>query len=60
MADDLRNVGHAPAEEPWIRYGAYQPPERDYAYDPSFSSNAGQPPFTILVGRIFLWQQIDS
>ncbi len=60
MADDLRNSGRLPEEEPWIRFGAYQPPERDYAFDPSFSSNAGQPPFTILVGRIFLWQQIDS
>ncbi len=60
MADDLRNVGKLPTEEGWIRHGAYSPPERDYAYDPSFSGKSGQPPFTILVGRIFLWQQIDS
>lgn len=60
MADDLRNVGRGPDEEPWIRNGAYQPPQRDYGYDPSFAGKSGQPPFTILVGRIFLWQQIDS
>ncbi len=59
MADNLRNTGRRPEEEPWIRFGAYDPPERDYAYDPSFSGNAGQPPFTILVGRIYLWQQIN-
>ena len=60
MADNLRNAGHSPAEEPWIRFTAYDPPVRDYGYDPSFSGNAGQPPFTILVGRIYLWQQINS
>ena len=36
------------------------PPQRDYSYDPSFAETAGQPPFTILVGRIFLWQKLDS
>lgn len=60
MADDLRNQGRLPHEEWWTRFGAYAPPERDYAYDPSFQGLAGQPPFAMLVGRIYLWQQLDS
>jgi hypothetical protein len=60
MADDLRNVGKRPEETAWIRYTAYDPPERDYSYDPALQGNAGQPPFTPLTGKIFLWQQVGS
>jgi hypothetical protein len=60
MANDLRNTGIQPGETAWIRFPAYDPPERDYSYDPSLQGNAGQPPFTPLTGRIFLWQQLGT
>lgn len=60
MSDNLYNTGRGPDEAPWIRFTAYSPPERDYAYDPALQSTAGQPPFTLLTGRIFLWQEIGS
>lgn len=60
MADNLRNTGKRPEETGWIRFTAYDPPERDYGYDPSLQSNAGQPPYTPLTGKIFLWQQVGS
>ncbi|GJM43567.1 MAG: hypothetical protein DHS20C21_04090 [Gemmatimonadota bacterium] len=58
MADDPRNSGIAPHEVAWIRKTAYAPPTRDYSYDPSLAGMSGQPPFTPMTGRIFLWQQI--
>lgn len=60
MADNLRNTGKLPEETAWIRFTAYDPPQRDYGYDPSFQGMAGQPPFTPLTGKIFLWQQVGS
>ncbi|MEZ5064243.1 MAG: pilus assembly PilX N-terminal domain-containing protein [bacterium] len=60
MADNVYNSGIAPEETPWIRNTAYAPPERDYGYDPSLSGMSGQPPFTLLTGRIYLWQELGS
>ena len=60
MADSPDNSGISPEEVAWIRRTAYAPPKRDYQYDPSLQSLAGQPPFTLLTGRIFFWQQVGS
>ena len=60
MADDPNNSTQQPHEVAWIRHAAYQPPERDYVYDTSLQGMSGQPPFTLLTGRIYLWQEIGS
>ncbi|MFN8177455.1 MAG: pilus assembly PilX N-terminal domain-containing protein [bacterium] len=60
MADNVRNNGIRPDETAWIRFGAYDPPVRDYEYDPALQASGGQPPFTPLTGKIFLWQQLGS
>ena len=59
MADNPRNSGKTADEVAWIRYGAYSPPARDYAYDTALAAMSGQPPFTPMTGRIFLWQQLS-
>ena len=60
MAGDVYNATRAPDEVSWLLYGAYAPPSRDYGYDAALSGAAGQPPFTPLTGRIFLWQQVGA
>jgi hypothetical protein len=60
MADDPYNSSQQADEVGWIRNAAYNPPERDYLYDASLQSMAGQPPFTLMTGRIYLWQELGS
>ena len=59
MADSPDNAGKQPWEISWITNGAYAPPSRDYSYDPALAGLTGQPPFTPMTGRIFLWQEIS-
>jgi hypothetical protein len=58
MADDVSNSGIRPDQIAWTKHAAYDPPDRDYAYDPSLAFAAGQPPFAPLVSKLFLWQEI--
>jgi hypothetical protein len=52
------NVLDEPGEIGWQRCVAYQPPYRDYGYDPSLMGVAGQPPLAPRVSHITGWQEV--
>ncbi|MBZ0269095.1 hypothetical protein K8I85_13130, partial [bacterium] len=58
MADDVWNSTLTDAEIGWVKHASYNPPRRDYGYDPSFAGMSGQPPFAPLVSRLYLWQEV--
>ena len=58
MSDDIYNNTIQPHEVAWSKHAEYQPPRRDYGYDPAFAGMAGQPPFAPLVSKLYLWQEI--
>jgi hypothetical protein len=60
MADNIYNTGKRDEEISWVRWTAYTPPRREYKYDSALQGAAGQPPFTFMVGKVFLWQEIGS
>ncbi len=58
MADNVYNTGMNPGETAWTKHSAYNPPFRDYGYDPSLAGMSGQPPFAPFVSRLYLWQEV--
>ncbi len=56
MCPSLDNSGIADDEIAWVRYTGYNPPNRNYLYDPDLADPTKQPPFTPLVGHIRSWE----
>lgn len=56
MCPNLDNSGITADKLAWVRSTGYNPPTRNYLYDPDLATAAGQPPFTPLIGHITSWE----